>query len=151
MGLLDSLIGDRIYLDSNIWIYSSQGTPAYKQALSSMFAAVDAGTLSVVTSELSLAEILVRPIREGNTLEQQTYIKAITNTKNSIAVPVERTILIQAAKLRSRTKLKLPDAIHAATAMSSQCTTFLTNDKQFRTVPKLPIVLLSQVVTAASD
>lgn len=147
MGLLDSLIGDHIYLDSNIWIYSSQGTPAYKQALSSMFAAVDAGTLSVVTSELSLAEILVRPIREGNTLEQKTYIRAITNTKNSIAVPIERTVLIQAAKLRSRTKLKLPDAIHAATAMSSQCTTFLTNDKQFRTVPNLPVVLLSQTVT----
>lgn len=146
MGLLDLLTGDRIHLDANIWIYSSEGVSAYSQSLIALFAAVDAGSLTLVTSELTLAEILVRPIRAGNTLEQETYIKAITNTKNSVAIPVERSILIRAAEIRSQTKLKLPDAIHAATAIAANCTTFLTNDKQFRTVPSLNVVLLAQAV-----
>jgi predicted nucleic acid-binding protein len=43
--------------------------------------------------------------------------------------------------------LKLPDAIHAATALSSQCTTFLTNDQRFQSVPGFQTVLLSQAIS----
>jgi len=61
-------------------------------------------------------------------------------------VPIRRELLIDAAQLRATTKLKLPDALHAATALASQCTTFLTNDQQFKTVAGLNVVLMSDVV-----
>lgn len=99
-----------------------------------------------MTSELSLSEILVRPIKVGDVAKQKIYTQAIVKTKNVIAAPVERSILISAAEMRANTKLKLPDAIHATTALATGCTTFLTNDKQFRTVPDLHVVLLSQAV-----
>jgi predicted nucleic acid-binding protein len=134
MGLLDLIRGDRVYLDANIWIYALEGVSDYSQSLAALFEAVDAELLKLITSELSLAEILVRPIKEGNVLEQETYTEAIASTDGLTAVPIDRSILMQAAKIRARTKLKLPDAIHAATATSNGCTTFLTNDKQFRTV-----------------
>ena len=144
MGFLNLLRGDRIYLDANIWIYFLEGLPLYGQPLNALFEAADAGSLTLFTSELTLAEILVRPTKEGNFNKQQTYANIITNVNVSTAVPIDRSILIASASLRASTKLKLPDAIHAATAIATNCTTFLTNDQQFRTVPGLHTVLLSQ-------
>ena len=147
MGLLTSLRGNRIYLDANIWIYVLEGFADYSQSLTALFTAVDSGSLVLVTSEITLAEILVRPMKEGNATKQKTYAELIESTDGSLAVPIERGILIRAAEIRANTKLKLPGAIHAATAMSAGCTTFLTNDKQFRTVAGLHTLLLSQAST----
>jgi len=146
MGLLALLKGDRIYVDTNIWIYALEGFSDYKNSLIALSEAVAAGKLALVTSELSLAEVLVKPIKKGDTLGQEVYKKAIETTDVLTVVPVDRSILIRAAEIRSKTKLKLPDAIHAASALSAGCTTFLTNDKQFRTVPALHTRLLSQVL-----
>lgn len=151
MGFLDQLRGSCIYLDSNIWIYALEPISEYSQPLTALFEATDAGSLTLVTSELSLAEILVRPIQKANVLEQEAYIEAITSTDSLIVMPVDRSILIGAAEIRANTKLKLPDAIHAATAMASSCTTFLTNDKQFRTVKGLHTLLMSQIPTESNE
>ncbi|PZO47147.1 MAG: VapC toxin family PIN domain ribonuclease [Phormidesmis priestleyi] len=140
-----------MYLDANIWIYALEPISDYSQPLATLFEADDAGSLTLVTSELSLAEILVRPIKKANIFEQETYAKAITSTDSLIVVPVNRSILIEAAATRANTKLKLPDAIHAASAIATGCTTFLTNDKQFRTVEDLHTLLISQVLTASDS
>ncbi|EDX85419.1 hypothetical protein S7335_3120 [Synechococcus sp. PCC 7335] len=66
-------------------------------------------------------------------------------------MPIGRSILLEAARVRASTKLKLPDAIHAATALSTSCTTFLTNDKQFRSVQGLHTLLMSQVLVDADE
>lgn len=34
-------------------------------------------------------------------------------------------------RFRASINIKLPDAIHAATAMLTQCSTFLSNDQRF--------------------
>jgi len=43
-------------------------------------------------------------------------------------------------------KLKTPDAIHAATALSVGCSLFLTNDPQFKEIENLNTVVLSEEV-----
>ncbi|MEW6497003.1 MAG: PIN domain-containing protein [Cyanobacteriota bacterium] len=48
----------------------------------------------------------------------------------------------------SFSNLKTPDAIHAATALNSSCTLFLTNDSGFRNVLSLPVVILSEVLAS---
>ncbi|MGC1310222.1 MAG: type II toxin-antitoxin system VapC family toxin [Phormidesmis sp.] len=147
MGFLDSLEGDRIYLDANIWIYALEAVSEYSQMLAPLFEAADTGSITLVTSELSLAEILVKPIKQANVLEQALYSEAIISNDSLTVVPVDRSVLIRAARTRASTKLKLPDAIHAASAIENACTTFLTNDKQFKTVKRLHTLLLSQVLT----
>lgn len=146
MGLMTALQGDRIYLDTNIWIYALEGFPAFVQDLTMLFQAIDQGTLTAVTSELSLAEVLVKPIQNQNTNQQVIYKQAISSTQDLSVVPVGREVLITAAQLRATTSIKLPDAVHAATAIASQCSTFLTNDQRFQAVPGLQVVLLSQVI-----
>lgn len=147
MGLLTALQGDRIYLDTNIWIYALEGFPAFLQELTALFQTIDQGNLNAITSELTLAEALVKPIQNGSSTQQDTYKQLITTTSHLQVIPVQRNLLISAAQLRVSAKLKLPDAIHAATALASQCSTFLTNDAKFQSVSGLHTIVLSQVIS----
>ena len=145
MGILDAIQGNRIYLDTNIWIYALEAYPAFVQDLTQLFQSIDQGNLSAITSELSLAEVLVKPFQNQDLAQQQMYKQFIRASQNVSVFPVSRDILIEAARLRASFNLKLPDAIHAATALLTQCSTFLTNDQRFQCVPTLPVVLLSQI------
>lgn len=147
MGLLEAIQGDLCYLDTNIWIYALEGFPAYAPSLTEVLSQIDQGALRGVTSELTLAETLVRPFQTGNQQQLDIYRQAIANAPYLTIVPIRRELLIYAAQVRAITKLKLPDAIHAATALASQCTTFLTNDQQFKGIADLNVVLMSDVVT----
>ncbi|MBE8989145.1 type II toxin-antitoxin system VapC family toxin [Nostoc sp. LEGE 12450] len=145
MGILDAIQGTKVYLDTNIWIYALEGHPAFAQDLTQLFQSIDRGNLSVVTSELSLAEVLVKPFQNHDLAQQTTYQQLISNSQNLTVIPVSRQILIEAAQLRASINIKLPDAIHAATALLTQCSTFLTNDQRFRSVSKLSVILLSEI------
>lgn len=149
MGLLEALQGNRIYIDTNIWIYALEGYSEFRADLMQFFEQIQTGALMGITSELTLAELLVKPCRGGNLEQQALYKKAIANRQNVWVVPVFRDLLIDAATIRGSTQLKLPDAIHAATALRSECTTFLTNDRQFQKLTDIPIVLISEVVASS--
>jgi predicted nucleic acid-binding protein len=145
MGILDAIQGTRVYLDTNIWIYALEGYPAFVQDLTQLFQSIEQGNLSVVTSELSLAEALVKPFQNHDLAQQTNYKQLISNSHNLTVIPVSRQVLIEAAQLRASINIKLPDAIHAATALLTQCSTFLTNDQRFQSVPGLSVILLSQI------
>lgn len=69
-----------------------------------------------VTSELTLAEVLVKPFQANQTELQQIYVETLQASDSLTMVPISRTALIEAARLRAQhASLKLPDAIHAAT------------------------------------
>lgn len=65
MGLSNTISGSRIYLDTNIFIYAIEGYPEYQSILTSLFSLFDEGTYSAVTSELTLAEVLIKPMKEN--------------------------------------------------------------------------------------
>ncbi len=55
-------LSGRVYLDTNIFIYALEGYPTFRAVLTTLFAALDRGDLVAVTSELTLAEALVKPL-----------------------------------------------------------------------------------------
>lgn len=63
MGILDAIQGNRVYLDTNIWIYASEGYPVFIHDLTQLFQSIDRSNLNPVTSELLLAEALVKPFQ----------------------------------------------------------------------------------------
>jgi predicted nucleic acid-binding protein len=79
MGILDAIQGNLVYLDVNIWIYALEGYPAYIQDLTQLFQSIDQGNLTAVTSELSLAKALVKPIQNQDLAQQTTYKQFIRN------------------------------------------------------------------------
>lgn len=146
MALADLAAGTRVYLDTNVWVYALEGYAAYERTLRALLQRVDSGDLLAVTSELALAEVLVKPIAEGSVGLQQTYCEALQSGDGLALAPISRDVLIKAATLRAQHPvLKLPDAIHAATALATDCSHFLTNDLRFSNVPGLIVLPLTQL------
>lgn len=145
MGKVSAALGQRIYLDTNIVIYAIEGLANYAAQVQPLLTAMTAAEVLVVTSELTLAETLVGPIKAGNLLIQQTYRSFLTSTPVLEVAPVSRRVLEEAAQWRATTKLSLPDAIHLATALQYQCDSFLTNDVVFKSLNLPQVKMLADV------
>ncbi len=59
--LFERVRGRRVYFDTGVFIYALEDEPATQAQMLPLFAALDAGEVEVVTSELTLAEVLVVP------------------------------------------------------------------------------------------
>jgi predicted nucleic acid-binding protein len=64
--IVNAIRGERIYLDTNIFIYAIEGYPDFVDELNQLFDSIDAGNFRAFTSELTLAEVLVRPLMDAN-------------------------------------------------------------------------------------
>jgi predicted nucleic acid-binding protein len=89
----------------------------------------------------------VRPLKNGNSSLARDYQDALQSRRGLTVLPVSRDVLVEAAHLRATTTLRLPDAIHAASARLGGCGRFVTNDARFRTVLDLGVVLLPDLIT----
>ncbi len=56
-----------------------------------------------------------------------------------------------AARLRAESGLKLPDALHAATALRAGCALFITNDTDFRRIQDLPAIILDDLLAGGEN
>lgn len=126
------IIASPVYLDTNIFIYSMEGHENYHDVLMDLFNHIEKHELKVITSELTLAECLVKPQKDKNSAAIEQYKTHITTNHRLTVKAVTRKILIDSAQVRSQLGLKLPDAIHMATALDQGCKTFITNDKNLR-------------------
>jgi predicted nucleic acid-binding protein len=134
-----------VYVDTNAVIYHVERIEPYRTAAESLWTDLDAGKAQVATSDLSLLEVLVKPLREGNSFLVALYRTVLLGTVGLQCLPITRQVLETAARLRADHNLKTPDAIHAATALQAGCASFVTNDAGFRRVPSLPVAVLSEV------
>lgn len=106
--------------------------------MKALFTRIDAGEIAAITSELTLAEVLVKPFADGNAALQQIYLETLHDRPSLTIAPITRTTLIKAAQLRAQhTALKMPDALHAATALDRGAKYFVSNDVRFAAVSAL--------------
>jgi predicted nucleic acid-binding protein len=136
-----------VYVDTNAIIYRVERIEPYLTASKPLWDALDAGLIEVVTSDLSLLEVLVKSLRDGNVTLVNLYRTVILGTAGLAAHPMTRSVLEAAARIRAQFGLKTPDAIHAASSQATGATLFITNDAGFRRVPGLPVEVLSVVAS----
>lgn len=148
MGQLKPPASGVAYVDTNALIYRVERIEPYLTASEPLWAALDAGLAQVATSDLTLLEVLVKPLRDGNSYLVDLYRNVLLGTAGLNCLPVSRAVLESAATLRAAHNLKTPDAIHAATALAAGCVLFVTNDAAFRRVPGLPVAVLSEVAAS---
>ncbi len=87
-------------------------------------------------------------INNNNTGVCLAYENAIQNSPVLEVIPINRKILIESARLRTIINLRLPDAIHGATAILNGCETFLTNDKRLEVISGINVVILSDLLSS---
>lgn len=126
----DGFTGDTIYLDTNIVILSIETGNPWRDSLQSLFVSIDERAVHAVTSELTLAEVLTKPLVSGDAELIDKYERLFAPSSPIKSVPVDRSVLCVAAQCRSDLGLKLIDAIHVATARLSGCEFFLTQDER---------------------
>src|SRR3972149_5254182 len=121
----------RLYVDANVYIRLFEGTDELSRVLSELFSIDRNSEPYLATSELTLAEVLVLPTRRKDVQLISLYENwTIWNSYIEVG-PIVRDVLRCAAILRaSYLSLKLPDAIHLATALLMRCSHFLTADER---------------------
>ncbi len=145
MGQLTFPPSSRVYLDTAPIIYSVEKHADYWQILVSLWQLLKSGEIEVITSELTLLETLVQPIRENNQILISAYETLLTKTEIELH-PITLNVLRESAKLRAAENLKTPDAIHAATATAANCQYLLTNDPAFKRIQTLNVIILSDLL-----
>ncbi len=147
MGSLILPASGPVYADAQIFIYSVEKHPTYAPVLRPLWEAVSRGVFEVVSSELTLLETLIGPMKQGDALLEADYENLYLSPGIRL-LPITLPILRVGARHRAHLgRLRTPDALHAATAGSCACTLFLTNDAVFRHVPGLPVVILDDVLS----
>jgi predicted nucleic acid-binding protein len=118
----------RPYLDADAWIHALQGTEDGIQILRPLLAAVDVGRLRLAVSALMPVELLGGG-SDSRTNEQEERALAALRRPNVIEIPVNRSLVLHARRLRIEHGLKSMDALHLASAMRGGADAYLTYDQ----------------------
>lgn len=143
MGLRADLGPGPTALDTALFIYYIEANEAFLPLVAPIFEDVAAGRREVVTSSLTLLEVLVVPYRAGNLALASRYEAYLSGSRGVRLVDIDRSHLRTAAQLRAlHPGVRTPDALQLAAALSAGCSAFVTNDRELPAVPGLRVLKL---------
>ena len=129
--LLQKLQGRRVYFDTNTIIYFLEQHQPYFSVMAPIFDMVGTGDVDALTGNITLAETLIKPLRDKNNVLVQDIKSLLLDPDIFTLIELPRATFIQAAELGGKAGLRLADALHFACAIDASCQYFLTNDRRF--------------------
>lgn len=151
MAWLDALKGKVVGLDTSPLIYFIQENPKYTSIVNPFFEALARRELRVVTSTITLLEVLVHPMKRNDARLATKYRSILLNTRDLSLISVNQSIAEEAARVRAVYDLYIADAIEIATALNSRATFFLTNDKRLSSISGLEVLILDELTAKSVD
>lgn len=146
MKVVDALEGvGRLGVETAPYVYYVENHPGYADKVAVIFEMVEAVQIEVVTSTIALTEILIKPIQLGDHNLTQIYRELLTQTPRLSMHAVTAEVADEAAFLRAKYRLRTPDALHLATAITGKCEAFLTNDFALSRVSELRVLILDDL------
>lgn len=144
MEWVSKLQGKTVGLDTAPQIYFIEDNPAYSEKIRGFFEAIDEEAITAVTSTVTLLEVLVHPLRNGNKGLATEYREILLNSK-ILTLDVTADIAEQAAHIRATHNIRTPDAIQISAALNTGASYFLTNDIRLPVIPSLEIISLDSL------
>jgi predicted nucleic acid-binding protein len=145
VALTEAVGPGRVALDSAAFIYFIEEHPKYLPLLGPLFTEADRGAREIVTSAVTLLEVLVVPYRAEDARLADRYEALLTRSRGVRLVELERPLLKRAAQIRARHGVRAPDALQLAAALESECVSFVTNDHRLPEIPGLPVIRLDDL------
>jgi predicted nucleic acid-binding protein len=135
---LDSLgSGALLLVDTAPIIYTLEGNARFAKRFAPLFERHAAGELQLAVSTVTIAEVLVGPLRAGEEALTRRYRAALEAWQ---VVELSVDIAESAARLRAVHGLKLPDAVQVASALAVGADALVTHDRDFASVRGLRIL-----------
>ncbi|MDT0619224.1 PIN domain-containing protein [Salinisphaera sp. P385] len=120
-----------LFWDACAVIYFVDNIEPWASRLSARLLELDSRFSGHAVSELSLLECRIKPLREQNAAVLAAYDRFFSR-KDLLQVPVNKAVILEAARVRAAYNLKTPDAFQAASALSlAGEVLFVTNDRCF--------------------
>lgn len=135
----------RVLIDTSAWIYHFEQHPQLALPAGQIIESLESGKFRGVASELTLLELTVRPLQLGRQDTADDYEMLLSYFPNLELLPISREILLEAAALRARYRLRTPDAIQIATGLQAGTTLAVTNDDAWRDLPMIETLILSDL------
>jgi predicted nucleic acid-binding protein len=120
----------RIAVDTAAFIYYIEEDARFMPLLEPLFAAVAGGERQIVTSALTILEVLVVPYRADDAQLADRYESLLSHSRGVTVIDLSRDQLRIAARLRADSGMKTPDALQVAAALGAGCRCFVTNDRR---------------------
>jgi predicted nucleic acid-binding protein len=116
----------RIFWDTNLFIYLFEGQGPLSRRVVALRESMLTRGDQLLTSTLTMGEILVKPIERGDAELSKKYEETLAAT--SLMIPFDLKAAKIYASLRSDRSLRAPDAIQLACAAGASVDLFITND-----------------------
>ena len=115
----------RVFWDTNLFVYLVEGHGRAKQVAALRQRMIERED-ELLTSALTLGEVLVKPMEAGNQELQQRYENVIT--AGATVLPFDARAAPRFAEIRRDRSIRAPDAIQLACASMAGVDLFITND-----------------------
>ncbi|MBE8989077.1 type II toxin-antitoxin system VapC family toxin [Nostoc sp. LEGE 12450] len=144
MRISDALAGvSSLFLDTAPVIYFVERNPQFVDLVDPIFDRLEADITAVV-SGITLSECLVGAIRLGLVDLEQAFVDVLQQDE-VVFVEINVAIAREAARIRVRYNLQLPDALQVAAAIIAGCEAFLTNDTALKRVTELRVLVVGEL------
>jgi predicted nucleic acid-binding protein len=134
------------YFDANILIYNFEGNDLFHKQLDMLNMRILNQNAQIATSYLSYAECLRLPFKNNNHTLIKTYQKFFKSKSIVVKTPT-KSIIEKAADISVMYNFKLIDSLHLATAITLNCSSFITNDHKLSRIKDIPILILSEMTS----
>ena len=126
-----------LLIDSAPIIYFLESHPTGGPRFKPVFEAHAAARVRFAVTTVTVAEVLAGPLQTGDEALARRY-RAILESWQCIDLDVG--IAESAARLRASLRLKLPDAVQAASALAVNAAALVTHDRDFSKVNSLRVI-----------
>jgi len=128
----------RVYLDSMVWIYAFEGNSPFGATAQTLFRNLRAAGHTVLVSHFLLAELLVVPVRNGNSFLVASCKHAMLAYATVELAAFTAETAVAFATLRARHRTPSADAIHLSLAANAQADVFVTADTRLQKLVVVP-------------
>ena len=126
-----------LLVDSAPIIYELENHPKFAPIFKPVFEAHDKGLVRFAVTTITLAEVLAGPLGNGDQVLAERYKATL---RSWFVVDLDADIAESAARLRAALKLKLADAIQAASALALGADAMVTHDRDFSALKDLKVL-----------
>lgn len=136
----------RVGIDSSCFIYKFEQHPLFEKPTSVIFELLSQNKIEVVTSVVTVAEVLAKPLEKKDFEVVSLYETVFLQLPNFQLLNLDYHLARLASEIRAKYRIRLPDAFQIACCLEAGVKVFVTNDKSLKKVKEIEVLVLKDFI-----